>query len=231
MPALSALAVALVVTGCGATTVPPTEGPTDTSVPGVPGQETLDPFGAALRTEVAALVATLAAIDAALGDAGAASDIAGVHAAAERAVHALTTDAELAGDLDDDGTVADPGVRPLFAGPETGSPGDDVLSTILAAARDEGGRGGRVIDVLRDPVTGDLSAWEQDPGGQLAAVMAAADTGTEEAIAALPGHLPRALAWAVACLAADDLDAATAAAINGRVHATLSLDAAEALTD
>lgn len=199
-----------------------------------------DPHLAALTGEVNDLRATLATARDALVAARDAGDPAAARAAAERAVHALTAAPALAGDLDEDGQVAAPGVAPLFPGP-TGAipPGDsygDVFSRVLTAARSAGPQGSAVIDLLRNPVAGSLAAWQSDPGGVLDLVVQVADapdvaTAQERISEDLNGQATLALAWALLAVRAEQPATVRAAAERGVVHLDAALEGLEAVDD
>jgi hypothetical protein len=113
---------------------------------------------------------------------------------------------------------------------------DDVLTTTLTAVREAGGsRAARVLAVLRDPMVGDLGAWERDAAGMVERIRTAADgtaiAAIEDAVLALDGDVPRALAWAMVTAEAEDLHLATAAAARGAVHLELVLLAVERQLD
>lgn len=225
------VAASLVVVGC--TPVDPEPVPAPTAAPDAPGLEQPDARQDQLRAEVRALEATLQAARSALEEARQATDLAVAHAAGEHAVHALTMAPDLAGDLDGDGDVRTLEVVPLFPGPRDAIPEDsfygDQLASTMTAARDAGLSGARVIDVLRDPVAGDLGAWQADPASVLDAVDTAADAGTlddvEQAIADIQGHATKALVWALLTVRTDDLATATGAAERGTAHLDLTIDA------
>ncbi len=102
---------------------------------------------------------------------------------------------------------------------ERDSAGEDVLTETLSIARERGGELGRAtVEMLRDPVAGDIGSWERDPAGMLAATLATVQDvdDLDEAIAAvseLDGDGTRAIAWLALARDSDD--------------ATLAADAAE----
>lgn len=108
---------------------------------------------------------------------------------------------------DEDGATVFPGQL----GEVEREAGDDALQATLAEARDAGGElGSATVEVLRDPVAGDLGAWERDPAGMLEGILAAVD-GVEDAdtagrrIGELDGEGSRVIAWlALARDTADD---------------------------
>jgi hypothetical protein len=106
---------------------------------------------------------------------------------------------------------------------------DDLLTLTTTAARDAGGALGRAtLELLRDPLAGDLGTWQQDPAGVVATVRAVADRGgdlpaLERAVLELPGEGTRALAWALLASEARDGEAAAAYAERGVAHLELIL--------
>jgi hypothetical protein len=211
----------------------PVEDPSPTPGPTALGSEPPDPHAAALTGMVAELRATVAAardalLEAGTGSGGEAED------AAERAVALLAAEDELA----EDAEAPDP--RPLFPGPVTSREETvdygDVFTGTLSAARAAGPAGAEVLDLLRDPVAGDVGAWQRDAEGMLEEIRATARSAgdvaaAEEAVAELDGEGPRALAWALlAADAGDDGDRA-AYAERGVAHLDVILSAIDALDD
>ena len=100
----------------------------------------------------------------------------------------------------------------------------DLLTETLTIAQDRGGPlGTQTADVLRDPIAGDLGAWQRDAGGmvELARTTAASSTDIavlEPAILELVGEGTRALAWTFVAVDADHLDLAQAAAERASAH-------------
>jgi len=103
-----------------------------------------------------------------------------------------------------------PTVTPDRAGPAT----DDLLTALTTLATDVGGERGRlVIELARDPMLGDLGAWQRDPVGLIDGLRAlASDTeGTaadasilDAALREVSGELPRALGYAFVVASSDD---------------------------
>jgi hypothetical protein len=112
---------------------------------------------------------------------------------------------------------------------------DDRLTRTLTAARDAGGTLGRAtLELLRDPLAGDLGTWQRDPGGVVALVEATATPATdlaalEAAVLELPGEGTRALAWTLLTAEARDLDAARASAERGVAHLDIVVAAVDDL--
>lgn len=203
------LGLVLATAACSADDPSPTAGRSSR-----PTQVAPQPHLVALRGEVAALEAALGAASRALDEARTARDLDSAQTAAERAVHALSADRRLAGDLDFDGTVADPGVPPLLPGGSA----DDLLSRTLAAARAAGAAGVPVGAVLNAPVAGDVTSWQRVPEEESARIRQAAEVGTQEAIRDLPGEVPRAVAWALLAATADGVEEARKFAERGAAH-------------
>ncbi|MBW3620852.1 MAG: hypothetical protein KY461_11445 [Actinobacteria bacterium] len=226
--ALPLAALALAVAACDLTATPgpeasPTAGPTAL------GSEPPDPHAAILTGALEDLRASAAAAREALAAAGNSSGQAGADAAA-LAVERLAADEEL-------GEGADaPDPRPLFPGPETSRAETidygDAFSATLSAARAAGPTGAQVLDLLRDPVGGDLGSWQRDAAGTLEQIRTtAAGAGdlaaAEVAIAELDGEGPKALAWAYLAADASDDDDRAAFAERGVAHLDLVLDAVD----
>jgi hypothetical protein len=205
----------LPATDAPGTATDPTEAPV--------ASETPDPARDALVAEIERLRASVAAAREAFAGAIDAGGTAESRRAAESSLELLVAPADLApDDLDDDE------VRPLFpatSGDRT-SPEDaaDQLTSTLTAARDAGGSlGNRVVDLLRDPVAGDLGAWQRDAAGVLASIDATVAEATtleerEAAVAELPGLGTRAIAWARLTADASSPDDAHAFAERGVAH-------------
>ncbi|MFA9444115.1 hypothetical protein [Egicoccus sp. AB-alg6-2] len=140
--------------------------------------------------------------------------------------------------------VADAGAdlaegRPVFpsvTSEQRGGSGeaDDAFTLALTAANDAGGTIGRnVADALRDPLAGDLGAWQRDPAGLLALAGEVASGGgdlhtTEAAVRELPGEGTRAIAWTMLAAEADSIDEVTAYAERGATHLDFAVAALEA---
>jgi hypothetical protein len=184
----------------------PSESPIAASVP--------DPAQVALADSVDDLIASVTAardgLDAAV-DAGSADAARG---AAADALTALVHDPDRSQD--------DP--RPLFPSQtlerDDELEAEDQLTRTLTAARDAGTEGGRVLDLLRDPIAGDLGAWQRDPAGMLDAIDAATAAASElEALELAVGELAglgtRAIAWTRLAAEAGSVDDAAAYAERG----------------
>lgn len=216
---LLGLLLAATITGCS---LPTTETPPpDTDPAEAPlGSSTPDPARDALIAEVEHLQATIATARDELAAALDAEGPAAAQRAAEAALEVLVADAGATGA--DQGE----GPRPLFAAEtldrdDADEDAPDQLTHTLTRARDVGGSlGNTVIDLLRDPIAGDLGAWQRDAGGVLAAIdetLRATSTLEERevAVAELPGLGTRAIAWSRLTATARATDDARAYAERG----------------
>jgi hypothetical protein len=184
----------------------------------------LDPARDTLIESLATLTDTLveaqAELDAAADADGSAAD---ARASANAALELL---------LDDPDRVS-PGEPSLFPArtTERDEPADrdDLLSTTLTAAREAGGTLGRAtVEVLREPVGGDLGAWEQDAEGVVAnAAAAVQDARSTDAVAeevlALPADGLRALAWTLLATGTEEPDVTRDAAALASAHLAVVL--------
>lgn len=117
-----------------------------------------------------------------------------------------------------------PGVLPTVTPDRAGAATDDLVTALITLASDVGGERGRlVLELVRDPMLGDLGAWQRDPVGVIDGLRAVADDATasldpdslDAALAASPGELTRALGYALVASATDDPDLAAHAAAQG----------------
>jgi hypothetical protein len=175
-----------------------------------------DPLRADLIEQLERLHAAVADTRAALAPALDDADGATIQAAAAEAFDLLVGE-------DVDGTVfpATEGER------EREGRGDAELSATLSLAREAGGDLGRsVVEVLRDPVAGDVGTWERDPEGMVDIAVAAV-AGADDldaaigSVAEVPGDGTRAIAWTA--LARDTTDAELGAAAAERADAHLGV--------
>jgi len=181
-----------------------------------PRAEVSDPARDALLERVESLLVSVSGAREALARVADASDPATSTAAAQDAL------ARLLHDRGGDGTV---GLFPAESSErERDDQGDDALTAISTLAREAGGSLGReVVEVLRDPVAGDLGAWERDATGMLERSRAAV-AGLEDvddgiaAVGGLPGEGTRALAWTLLAAEHDDPDVVRAAAARASAH-------------
>jgi hypothetical protein len=236
---LATLVTSAALVLAAAACAPPELGTDDevTVEPTGPDLNAPDPRKGALVDALEALDATLEAANGALREAASAPDLITSRAAAERAVHLLSADPDLGGDLDGDGAVATPQAPPLFPGPterlDDGEDYGDAFSRTLTAARAAGAAGGDVVDLLRDPVAGDIGVWQQDAGGVLESIRDAIAAGSleeiEVAVAELAGEGTRGLAWALAAVRSSELEAVHAFADRGAAHLDLIRSAIDAV--
>jgi hypothetical protein len=111
----------------------------------------------------------------------------------------------------------------------------DLFTRLLTAAREAGGPlGEATLALLRDPLAGDLGAWERDPEGLLAGIRAVArpDVPLEELdveVLGIDGDGARAIAWAMLLEDAPDLELAAAYAERADLHTELVLMATTSL--
>lgn len=225
----AALALALLTSGCGsAVPDPPTEAADAGAGAGAATQpEAPDPTGAALLAQLDRMEATVLAAQTGLRDAaGAATPVAARDGA--RAALALL----VVGGADRIVDGPPEGLTPLLpataAAREGGVTAADLLTATVTVAGDDGSERGRVVlELLRDPIAGDLGAWQRDPGGVIALVRATVAEGVAAGddvetldlrLRELPGQATRALGWAIAVLDARDLATAQACAARGAAH-------------
>jgi hypothetical protein len=209
--------VALLAAGCTVADEAPAGPAADPSEAPI-ASATPDPARDALLVEVRRLTAT---VGAARDELAGALDAEGPTAARQAGRDTL---ALLVAESGPDDTTGDE-VRPLFPAESLGRDGlldtPDQLSNTLTAARDVGGALGRaVVDLLRDPVAGDLGSWERDAAGVLVGVEATtreADDleGLEQAITGLGGLGTQAIAWTQLTAEAASTDDARAYAERG----------------
>ncbi len=226
---MAVASVLVLVTGCAEPEVPLDAEP-DPVVAEDPVEEPDD--SDELREHLAGLQATLSTIREALLDAEAAGSVEAAGTAIARARTALVAEAD---DPAPDGAAPELPLLPAETVERTGSAAmPDLLTTTLTLAQDVGGALGRdTAAILRDPIAGDLGAWQRDPAGMVGLAREVATSSTdvpalEVAILELDGEGTRALAWTfVAEVAADpeqddaDLDLVHAAAERARAHIEL----------
>lgn len=180
-----------------------------------------DPSEAVVRAATADLLATVDAARAALTAAADAGSAAAARAEADTALAALVRDA---------GTGPPPATGPLFPD-QTADRGstadtDDQFTRTLTSARDAGAPGSALLDLLRDPIAGDIGSWQRDAAGVLGSIEATADgsVGLEQLeadIAELAGLGTRAVAWTL--LATEATDGQLAVAYAERAAANLEV--------
>lgn len=182
--ALVAAASATLLTSCG---VPiPAEVP-DTSAPSVGGADPVDRL-VPDDERAAELVAALRVLSARVEEAR------DLLAARDAAAVGVLLGAPGGGDA--------PGVLPAIEPDRAGLGSDDLVTGTITLAGDVGGERSRIVlELARDPMLGDLGAWQRDPVGVITLLRAIADTpGDAEALDAalleVPGELARALGYA-----------------------------------
>jgi hypothetical protein len=176
-----------------------------------------------LLDDLDVLHTTLRQIEDALADVQGADGLEAAHGAAEQALAHLVADSTADGLADGEDDAA--ALLPSETVERTQSvSAPDLLSATLSQAQDTGGQLGRdVADVLRDPIAGDLGAWQRDAAGMVALAEEVAGSSTdlatlERSILELEGEGTRALAWTFTARDADDLDLAQAAAERALAH-------------
>jgi hypothetical protein len=198
-PVRATLLVSVLLAGCSLPGVPielpPTVEPLPPGVADVDPLEAIDVGSEALRAQLA-LVGTRVSDVRLLFEAAGALDAADpqdreeIAALGERILELL---------------LGGPGVEGLLPAVEAdrsalGS--DDLITRTVTLAGDVGGERSRlVLELVRDPMVGDLGAWQRDPLGVIelvrAAVNDATDVGTLDAtLLELPGELTRTLGYA-----------------------------------
>lgn len=197
-----------VAAGCG-DAAPAPNATTDATDGTDEGLAEYDPAGDALLLQLDLVEATVVAARDALRAASTATDPAATRTAVIDARSLLL--AEGAGT---DGTA--PLLPAATAERDTTStlPGDLLTATATLAGDDVSPRARTVLELLRDPIAGDLGAWLRDAEGMVALVrsvgaeaLAAGDAldVAEETVRGLDGEATRALAWTYA--ASDALEA------------------------
>lgn len=94
------------------------------------------------------------------------------------------------------------GLLPAIEADRSAIGSDDLISRTVTLAGDVGGERARlVLELVRDPMVGDLGAWQRDPLGVIALVRTAIEDATDvasldAALLELPGELTRALGYA-----------------------------------
>jgi hypothetical protein len=120
------------------------------------------------------------------------------------------------------------GVLPAVEPDRGGTATDDLITALITYAGDVGGERSRlVLELIRDPLLGDLGAWQRDPVGVIAlmraiadeysdvgsaASMGAATSALDMAVLEIPGELTRSLGYAFVIAGTDDARLAAHAA-------------------
>jgi len=109
-----------------------------------------------------------------------------------------------------------PGLLPAIAPDRAGDGSDDLVTGLVTLAGDAGGDSSRlVLELVRDPLVGDLGAWQRDPLGVIdllrtaatRAVSAPRDTvALDAALLELSGELTRALGYALVLADGRDIE-------------------------
>ena len=207
-----ALAVTLTATlaGCGVpvpSEVPDTSGPAAGEQGAGPATDRLvaiDDGVAVLSEQLEAIATLLRDVDALLAGAERAAEAGDVDASRAAGTEAVARLLGPAGGGEDRGLV--PAIEPDRAG--AGS--DDLITTLITTAGAVGGERSRlVLELVRDPMLGDLGAWQRDPVGVIAVLRAAVDA--SPGVATLDarmleqsGEVTRALGYVLAIAASDD---------------------------
>lgn len=212
LTALLLLVAALLGTAC---TTPEVEEAPEAGTDPTDGAAELDPASLALVAEVEEVRELVADIAAELQTAADAGDLTAVQEAAAAA------DGLLVADPGDGGPALFPGQA---AERTEGRDTEDAFTVLLTMARDVGGPLGRsVVEVLRDPIAGDLGAWELDAPGAVANAREATQEVTNEErateqVLTLDGEAKRAIAWVALARSTGDVDLARAAATRATDH-------------
>jgi hypothetical protein len=202
--------LASVLAGCGVP-VPPTV--PDTSVPRDGGMSSNAPVdrliadddgSAVLTAQLETITALVSDVEALLLDAAAAAGSGDTEASRAHGASAVALMVGSGGGGEGRGLV--PAIEP-----DRGRAGsDDLITTLITVAGDVGGERSRlVLELVRDPMLGDLGAWLRDPVGVITLLRAAADSSDDAAaldaaLLELPGELTRALGFALAVASTDD---------------------------
>lgn len=202
----------LLATACTspATRTTPDDDPATTA-----SQPILDPASQALVEEVEQARDLVARIRSELERAGDGDGLPAVRAAAG------TADELLVATADSDRQALLPGEA---AERTEGRTADAAFTVLLTRARQVGGTIGRdLLESLRDPIAGDLGAWELDAPGVVANARAATvDAGdletAEERVFTLDGEASRAIAWVDLARTSDDRELARLAASRATDH-------------
>lgn len=111
-----------------------------------------------------------------------------------------------------------PGVLPAVEPDRAGPGSDDLVTAVVTLAGDVGGERSRIVlELVRDPMLGDLGAWQRDPVGVIALLRATAEASAagdaptagdpdalDAALLEVPGELSRALGYAFVVASTDD---------------------------
>ncbi len=197
--------------------------PATTDSDDVLSEPALDPARDALVETLATLTETLTAIQAELEVAATSESTSGSRAAANAALGLLLDDPEMR-------SPDEPSLFPSRT-TEREEPADldDLLSATLTAAREAGGDLGRAtVEALREPVAGDLGAWERDAEGVVASAAAVVEgvrdvDAVAEEVLLLPADGLRALAWTLLATETADAEVTREAAARASAHMSVVL--------
>lgn len=223
----AALTVVVATAACSEPLLPDVEDEAGAADDGVP--DPAAPEREQLAEELVGLAAHLRTIREQYAVAADAGSVQEARAAGQRALELLVDEPGSA----DDGTA---GLLPSVSDDR----GDvdlrtDRFTRLSSAAREAGGSlGTATLDLLRDPMAGDLGAWERDPEGLLATADAVAQPTTpleqlDVEVLQLDGDALRAVAWTQLLAEAPDADLAAAYAERADLHVELIQLAAEGL--
>ena len=208
--------LALLTAGCTEPDVTPEDGSAEADATPPPTEVAEE--DEELRAQIELINTAVTTAQEGLADVQDADTLTAAHGGAEQTLTALLADADLP-------SSNGGGLLPA----RTTERGDatvlsDLLTETLTIAQDRGGAlGTQTAELLRDPIAGDLGAWQRDAGGmvELARTSAASSTDVatlERAILDLVGEGTRALAWTFVAVDAGDLDLAQAAAERASAH-------------
>jgi hypothetical protein len=221
--ALSGLLLALGLNACAE---PELDDDTD-EVAEEEGDATPTPEQQELLDQLALVVSSVEVARGHLVEASAADDVEVAREAGTSAVAQLLADGRAP-------TDAPPALLPVETPDRTQTRAHpDAFTPALTAARRAGGTlGDRAIGVLRDPIAGDVAAWERDAAGMVEQIEDVATAGRtieqlDAEILELSGDGSRAAAWALLTATASDLDQAQTFAERGLVHLDLIIQSME----
>jgi len=129
------------------------------------------------------------------------------------------------------------GLLPAVEPDRGGTATDDLTTGLITVAGDVGGERSRlVVELVRDPLLGDLGAWQRDPVGVIAILRAIADAHAapgvdpatlDAAVLEIPGELTRVLAYALVIATTEDVTVAAHAAERAGGHIGVVIIAVE----
>ena len=219
---LASLVAVMTVAACSEPALPESA-PSAEGTEDVLTEQPLDPARDELLDALETLTATVAAVQSELDTAATSEDAAAARSAADRALALLLDDP-------DTRSTTDPALFPARTTEREGSADiNDLLSATLTAAREAGGPLGRAtVETLREPVAGDLGAWERDAEGVVASASAVVRGARDvDAVAddvlTLPADGLRALAWTLLATGSRDVAVTRAAAERGSAHLAVVL--------